>query len=354
MASPLKIGFIGSGMISGIHCDAIAGGSAAEVVALSDSNPDALTKLADKAGVSADRCYADYRDMLATDLDAVMVCVPNFLHAEATLAALAAGKHVLCEKPMATNAADARDMADAAKAASKILQIAMVQRFDQQAQVAKQMSDAGDLGEIYHVRSVMFRRRGIPGLGRWFTTKAKSGGGCLADVGVHWLDLSLHLGGLWNPTAVSAKTYAKFGVRMENYVYDGMWAGPPDFEGVCDVEDYATGMVRFGDSATLTFEIAWAANGPDTSFVEVLGTGGGLRVLDDKPLTVLTEQNGRVVDVTVDTKNVAGGFGTQIENFAAACRGSAAPATTAEQGATLCGIIEGIYASSDTNREVVL
>ena len=352
--APLKIGFIGSGMISGIHCDAIAGGSAAEVVAFSDTNPEAMAKLAEKTGVPADRCYVDYRDMLATDLDAVMVCVPNFLHAEATLSALAAGKHVLCEKPMATNASDARAMAAAAKAASKVLQIAMVQRFDQQAQVAKQMIDAGDLGEIYHVRSVMFRRRGIPGLGRWFTTKAKSGGGCLADVGVHWMDLSLHLGGLWNPTAVSAKTYAKFGVRMANYVYDGMWAGPPDFEGVCDVEDYATGMVRFGEDATLTFEIAWAANGPDTSFVEVLGTGGGLRVLDDKPLTILTEKEGKVADVAVDTGDIAGGFGVQIANFAAACRGEAAPATTADQGATLCSIIEGIYASSDANCEVTL
>ena len=354
MGSPLKIGFIGSGMISGIHCDAIAAGDAAEVVALSDSNPDALTKLAGKAGVSADRCYTDYRDMLATDLDAVMVFVPNFLHAEATLAALAAGKHVLCEKPMATNAADAREMGAAAKAAGKVLQVGMVQRFDRGAQVAKQMIDAGDLGEIYHVRSVMIRRRGIPGLGRWFTTKAESGGGCLADVGVHWLDLSLHLGGLWEPTYVSAKTYAKFGVRMEDYVYGSMWAGPPEFGGVCDVEDYATGMVRFGESATLSFEIAWAANAPAASFVEVLGTGGGLRALDDNPLTVLTEQNGRVVDVTVETGNVTGGFPAQIESFAAACRGEAGPVATADQGATLCGIIEAIYASSDTNREVAL
>ena len=111
----------------------------------------------------------------------------------------------------------------------------------------------------------------LPGLGGWFTTMAESGGGPMIDLGVHWFDISMWLSGLWNPTAVSAKTYAKFGPRMKDYKYVDMWAGPPKFDGVCDVEDYSTGMIRFGNDATLGFDISWAGNAEDRMYVEILG-----------------------------------------------------------------------------------
>ena len=355
MSQPLRVGIVGAGVIGMFHVDAVkAAPGQLELVAFCDSSDSALAEAGRKVGLDADHLHTDYHALIADDVDAVFVCVPNFLHKDVTIAALEAGKHVLCEKPMATSAADAAAMQAAADQARKLLQIGMVQRFDAGAQVAKGLIDAGELGEIYHVRAIQIRRRGVPGLGGWFTTKALSGGGGLIDVGVHWLDLSMHLGDLWDPTAVSAQTYAKFGVRMGGYVYSSMWAGPPKLDGVCDVDDYATGLVRFGDRATLNFEIAWAANAQDASVVEVLGTEGGLRCLDGEPLTLLTEHNGRLADIKLDTANVKGGFGVQAANFAAACRGEADPKTPADHGVTLCKLMEGIYASSEGNREVAV
>ena len=93
-------------------------------------------------------------------------------------------------------------------------------------EVIKDAVDSGMLGNIYQIRVQLTRRRGIPGMGGWFTTKAESGGGGLIDIGVHFFDLAMWLSGYWNPTAVSAKTYAKFGSPMEDYNYVSMWAGP--------------------------------------------------------------------------------------------------------------------------------
>ena len=355
MGQPLRVGIVGAGVIGGFHADAIKSiPDQLDLVAFCDASDSALAEAGAEHGIGADHLHADCGALIADDVDAVFVCVPNFLHKDVVVAAAEAGKHVLCEKPMATSAADAAAMQAAADKAGKVLQIGMTQRFDEGAQVARAMIEAGELGEIYHVRAVHIRRRGVPGLGGWFTTKAKSGGGGLIDVGVHWLDLSMHLGDLWDPTAVSAQTYAKFGVRMGGYVYSSMWAGPPNLDGVCDVDDYASGLVRFARGATLSFEIAWAANAPDSSVVEVLGTAGGLRCLDGEGLTLLTERNGRLADIKLDTANVQGGFGVQAANFAAACRGEADPKTPADHGVTLCKLMEGIYASSEAGREVAV
>src|SRR5690606_4733387 len=132
--------------------------------------------------------------------------------------------------------------------------------------------------------------------GGWFTTKAMSGGGGLIDIAVHFLDLAMWSSGLWNPTKVSAKTYSKFGSPMEDYHYVSMWAGPPKLDGTFDVDDYATGLVRFGDKATLVFEVAWACNAKDEAYIELLGDKGGVKVgMGDT--TILTEVDKRIADV---------------------------------------------------------
>jgi predicted dehydrogenase len=202
------------------------------------------------------------------------------------------------------------------------------------------------------MRSVLVRRRGVPGLGGWFTTKAEAGGGALIDIGVHWFDLPMYLSGLWNPTAVSAKTYAEFGPRMRDYTYVDMWAGPPNFDGVFDVEDYATGFVRFGRQATLSFEIAWAVNSEDASFVEILGDKAGVRAFDDKPLKILTEHKGKLSDIEPKFDAKVNNFESQARSFVGACRGEHEPLATAQQGLTAMKLIDGIYASSEAGAEV--
>ncbi len=350
MAEKLTLGIIGMGGIGTIHAEAHQAAGRTEIAAVCDVDEKKLTQAAEKFGVT--RRFDDYRELLKTDVEAVAVCVGNALHKEMALAAIEAGKHVFLEKPMALNAAEAAEIAAAAQKADTILQIGMAWRFKPAAQVIRQWVVDGQFGEIYHMRAVLVRRRGVPGLGRWFTTKAEAGGGALIDIGVHWFDLPMYLSGLWKVTSVSAKTYAEFGPRMRDYTYVGMWAGPPNFDGVFDVEDYATGLVRFGRQATLSFEIAWAANSEDASFVEILGDKAGVRAFDGKPLRLVTEHGGRLSDIEPKFETKVNNYESQAGSFVGACRGEHEPLATARQGLTVMKLIDAVYASSEAGAEV--
>lgn len=352
MSGTMKIGIVGMGTIGNVHANAFQATGLTKIAAICDIDKHKLSDHGGKLGVEGR--FTDYRDLLKTDVQAVVVAVGNKLHREVAIAALKAGKHVLLEKPMAMNAVEAEEMAAAAGETGNILQIGMVQRQTPAAGIVREYVARGDFGEIYHMRAVLIRQRGIPGLGGWFTTRSESGGGPIIDIGVHWFDLALWLSGCWNPTAVSAKTYAMFGPKMGEYHYVGMWAGPPKLDGVFDVEDYATGMVRFGKQATMTFEISWAANAWEDTHVDIMGDKGGARILDGKPLQILTEQHGRLVNVAPQFDAKVNAFESQARAFVSACRGEAPPAATAQEGVTVMRILDAIYASSESNREVAI
>ena len=252
MSENLKIGIIGCGSIGSTHANAYAGVKGAELVAMCDILPDVLEKKAKAHNVKI--TYTDYHELLANpDIDAVSICVPNDMHAPIAIDAFKAGKHVMLEKPMTLNSQLGKDILAARDASGKILQMGMVWRQTPEAIVVKEEIEAGRLGEIYQIRVKLIRSRGIPGLGGWFTTKARSGGGGLIDIAVHFLDLVMWLTGYWNPTAVSAKVYSKFGSPIKDYHYISMWAGPPKLDGVFDVDDYAAGFIRFGKKSYFEF-----------------------------------------------------------------------------------------------------
>jgi predicted dehydrogenase len=200
-------------------------------------------------------------------LDIVSVATPNHTHKPLTLAALEAGCHVLCEKPMALNTAEAREMVDAARAAGKRLMISFNYRFSTPSFAAKQEIEAGTLGDIYYGRTVWLRRSGIPRFGGWFGQKAFSGGGPLIDLGVHRLDLALWLMGHPRPVWVMGSTYNLLGsalAREQNVEFD--------------VEDMAVALIRFENGASLELEASWAANIREKEWMEtrLLGSKGGL------------------------------------------------------------------------------
>jgi predicted dehydrogenase len=348
----LKVGIIGSGAIGTVHANAYIATGECKITCISDINPKALETLGEKINVS--ERFENYKELLKTDVDAVSVCVGNAMHKQVAIDALKAGKHILLEKPMAMNSVEARKIAAAAAESKGLCQMGMTRRQHPAAQLLREYITNGDLGAIHHMRCVMVRRRGIPGLGRWFTTIAESGGGPMIDLGVHWFDMAMWLSDQWKPTAVSAKTYAKFGKDMKNYKYVWMWAGPPNYKGVCDVEDYATGFVRFGEKATMSFEIAWAANAKDESYVEIQGDKGGARLFEEQGLKIYTENNGRVADIVPHFDGNDKAFDVQAKKFLAACRGEIKPVATAEQGVAVMKLIDAIYASSKQNKEVVL
>ena len=191
-------------------------GEFAEIVAVADALEDRARLIADSEGVP--NAYGDWRRMLdEQQLDVVVVCTPNSYHKEQSIAALAAGANVLCEKPAATCHDDAMAMFDAADAAGKLLFIGQSARFMHRTRAAKEIVDAGRLGEIYFAETVGMRRRGVPKWGQ-FHMKEHSAGGTLLDTGVHAIDLLYWLMGNPKVVAVSSATYTKIGNRDEGIV----------------------------------------------------------------------------------------------------------------------------------------
>ena len=132
------------------------------------------------------------------------------------------------------------EIIEAAEGAGRLLQMGFVCRYAPAARAARTLVAEGKFGSIYHVNAALYRRRGIPGLGRWFTTRARSGGGVLMDLGVHLLDLALFLTGFPQATRASAVRTSLFGSPPRQYHYEEMRSGPPDLEGAFDVEVVAS------------------------------------------------------------------------------------------------------------------
>ena len=260
-----------------------------EVVAVCDLDENRCKEVAEEYSVP--QTFTDHRQMLARDdIDAVSVCLPNFLHAPFSIDVLNAGKHVLCEKPPATSAQEAQAMAEAAERHNRVLMYALVQRFGGGARALKQMIDAGELGEVYLGKAGYVRRRGIP-VGRegWFVDKSRSGGGALIDIGVHALDCVWWLLGSPQPVAIMGAAYSKFGHQV-----------PEDVK--YDVDDAAFAQIRFDNGATIVLEATWALNLPGGGYVKVAGTKAGAQL---NPLTIYTEENGEEVDKTPDVPSIS-------------------------------------------------
>jgi len=348
----MKVGVIGLGAIGPVHADAYSVSPDVEIAAICDISEARLAEIGQKYNVK--QRFKNYHDLLKSDVEAVSICVGNALHCETAVAALKAGKHILLEKPMAMNAAQATEIIQAGEKAKKIIQVGMVWRQSEQAKIVRDYISKGLFGDIYHLRAVMIRRRGIPGMGGWFTTKAASGGGPLIDVGVHWFDAAMHVSGLWKPTSVSAETHAAFLRDMRSYRYVNMWAGPPKYDGVADVEDYAVGLVRFGKKASMSFEIAWAANSDEAMYIDFLGTKGGARIFSGKTVAIYTENNDRPVDISPMFNDNANRFHRQARAFIDACNGKCKPAATAEEGLAVMKLIDAVYASGEKGCEIAI
>lgn len=345
----IKVGIIGCGIIAKHHLEAYQKSGRAKVVALADVVPEQVETLAKEYGIN--KTYTDYRSMLKDDsFEAVSVCIPNFLHCDATVRALGSGKHVLCEKPMALNLRQAQKMDKVAKEANKVLMIAMCRRFQAESQVLKRIINSGKLGKIYHSHVSLLHRRGIPGLGGWFTTKSKSGGGPLIDIGVHALDLTIWLMGNPEPVAVSAATYTKFGNRKD-YAYVNMW-GKPVPGGVFDVEDYATALIRFKDDSTLTLECSWAANILEETFYSlILGDKAGAKIEIGKGVKISGQSDGCINDTILHyaTRDI---YLDEVVHFLDCIHTGKQPIPSAEDGLRIQKIIDAIYRSSSLKREV--
>ncbi len=344
MAKKLRLAVIGLGMGAG-HVRGYQEDGRAEVVALCDLDRKRLERVGKERGVS--QLFSDADGMFrSVGLDAVSVAVPNKFHAPLTIAALRRGLHVLCEKPMAMNASQAHRMIDAARQARRNLMINFSYRFSDMSAALKQQVDAGVVGDIYFGRTVWHRRRGIPGLGGWFTNKDLAGGGPLIDLGVHRLDLALWLMGYPEPVSVSGSTHnviAKEVARRQHKSFT--------------VEDLACGIVKFANGAVLIVEASWAANinEPEQMVTTLCGTRGGLVQRNvggwyDFTAEIYTEEGGNLFTKKLD-QSLAPSPSSYSE-FISSIVEKRQPSASGEHGLKVMRILDGIYKSAATGREV--
>lgn len=355
----VKLGLIGAGGIANFHAE-IATKVGLKIVAVCDIDEKRAEKLAAIYPGAVTTTSVD--EILANpSVDAVAITTPNVLHKPLAIAALCAGKDVLLEKPMAINTAEADELVEAAKNSKQILQIGFVCRNAPASIAAKKYIDSGTLGNIYHIKASLYRRRGIPGLGRWFTTKTQSGGGVLMDLGVHLLDLALHITAHPKPLRVCASCTSNFGSPITEYCYNEMWSGPPNPKGVFDVEDAVTALIRFEGGMTLELNTTWAAEIPDGIFQD------GLLLLGDKAgcffnpwkneLTLAHQLQGNLVETkqqfpSEDAWEVS--WKKQYEVFQDNIINRKAPTACAEDGRAVGLLLDALYKSSEQGCEIAV
>ena len=339
MAQPLSLGIIGAG-IGRQHARGAHQLPGVTIGAICDLDIARARALAAELEI-APLIVSDWRALLDCGLDAASVCVPNFQHASIAIACLEAGLHVLCEKPLATNAADAQQIADAASRSGKICMVGQVLRFRDDVRALKKR--AGEIGQPYYARALARRASGIPKWGSWFTQKELSGGGPLIDTGVHIIDLAWWLAGSPRPLSASATTYDALGTRKIGL---GM-GGIGNAEGIFDVEDLAAGMIRFEGDFSIHFEASWALYAAgDARLCHVHGAEGAL-LWNDEP---------RIIGSDGTIESLPGEAGdpwrAEMKHFVDAIRAGETASPDAQAGVVMMKILDALYQSAREGREV--
>ena len=355
----LRVAIVGVGSIAEAHIGAYRKNPLVELYAFCDINEKRLQEKGEKYQVS--RLYTDEKEMLTAlpEIDAVSICTWNNAHAPCTIMALEAGKHVLCEKPMAITAQEAGQMEDAAKKSGVFLMIGFVRRFGNDAKIIGDFINKGDLGELYYAKATYLRRAGCPG--GWFGDKSRSGGGPLIDLGVHVIDLVRYLAGNPKPVSVYGATFSQLGPRFEVKGNQAYRSADKTDDDICDVEDMATALIRFDNGLVLSVEASFSLHiKQDEGCIELFGTKAGAKL--NPQLEIFSENNGYMTNVSF-TANTAldfdGLFEGEIDHFVAcaadACAGRPVSCIApAEDGVVLMRILDGIYESAKTGHEVVL
>ena len=357
MAEKLRVGIIGCGGIgTGKHMPNLDKIDEVEMVAFCDIVEERAVKAESRFGAKGAKVYTDYKELLADkSIDVVHVCTPNRSHAFITVDALEAGKHVMCEKPMAKTYAEAKLMLEASRRTGKKLTIGYQQRWRGDSQYLKELVDAGELGEIYYARAIALRRRAVPTWGV-FLNEFEQGGGPLIDIGTHALDLTLWTMNNYKPKMVLGTTYKKLGGQTRTANAWGDW-DPKEFT----VEDAAFGFIVMENGATISLESSWAINIADTREAVCLlaGTKAGADMLTGD-LQINAVRHGRQVIETPSFK--AGGVAffdgdqkgdpaeLEARAWVQSILNDTDPPTRADQAVVVTQILEGIYTSAATGK----
>lgn len=364
----LKIGIVGCGGIANQkHLPSLSKlPELCELTAFCDLIEERAIKAAKEYGIPGAKVYTDYKEMFKDEsIDVIHVLTPNVAHCPITVAAFEAGKHVLCEKPMAHCTADAKKMISAWKKSGKQFTIGYQNRQRPEIQMLHKACQKGELGEIYYAKAHAIRRRGVPTWGV-FPNKALQGGGPLIDIGTHALDITLWMMDNYKPVSVTGSVFYKLGnleQATEGNVF-GPW-DPKTFE----VEDSAFGMIKMENGACIQLEAAWAINETDAreASTTVCGTLAGAEVYSgmsykQDSLVINRGHNGMLTEETITPGGrvayFEGGIGdpgyAEAKQWLNAIINETEPLVKPEQAYVVTQVLEAIYQSAQTGKEIKL
>ncbi len=351
MAEKIKIGIVGVGQIGKHHLDRYRK-LPVELVAAADIDESEAKRVADEHGIP--NVFTDFRKLLAMEeIDAVDVCLHNNLHAPVTIAALEAGKHVYCEKPIAGSYADGKAMVEAAERTGQMLSIQLATVFSTETKAAKRLIDGGHLGDLYFAKSIGYRRRGRPYVDGYgtssFVQKSIAAGGAMFDMGVYHIAQVLYL--LGNPAIETVTGAAHQAIPM----YEDRQK-----KGKYSVEELGLGFIRLAGGVTFSVEESWALHIDQAApGSKIFGSLGGVQL---HPFAYYTTIADMEMNGTFDLQDADVRWHRCIENtdaydgpqqhWVAALQGRVPLIDTAGLALATMKISEGIYLSSELGREV--
>lgn len=351
MNTKIKIGVVGTGSISEMHLSSYHHNPDAVLHAVCDLNAERAQAKADKYNIP--NVYTDYRELLNnSEIDAISICTWNNSHAEISIAALKAGKHVLVEKPLCTTVDEALAVQQAVLDSGKTLQVGFVRRYASNTRIVKSFMDSGDIGPIYYAKASCIRRLGNPG--GWFSDIERSGGGPLIDVGVHVIDLCWYLMGRPKVKSISGNTYSKLGNRSN--VQNLKYYKAADYNAEHNtVEDMANALIRFENGASLLVDVSFTLHAKEDELtVKLYGEKGGVEL--EPQLTFVTEKHNTILNSTPQINNLSfdfvAGFQDEINYFIDVCQGNKTTISPVEDGVEMMKILCGVYESGRLGKEI--
>lgn len=342
MADQIRVGIIGAGWPGKAHAKGYDSAGGFKLVAVADLIPTRRKGMMDEFKIAKE--FADGMELIAEPtIEAVSICAPSHLHAPMAVAALRAGKHVVCEKPPGISVKEARQIEAAATKNNKTVIYGLQRRFGANEQASRQAIEKGYIGNPYHARATWTRTRGIPLGTGWYTDKAKSGGGALADLGLVMLDLAWYLMGQPTPISTFGVTHKRFGELM-----------PKDV--VADVEDAAFALIRFEGGQSLELASSWALNQPPSqngASCRISGDGGAVDVYTGSGAVIYRgfNEKGEAKAASLKLPKTIG-HAALMRHFRECIAGAEQPQIGAKEGVTLMQMIEAIYESAEAGKSV--
>lgn len=353
----IKIAVVGTGSIcEGAHMPAYMKRDDVEVIACADIDFPKAKAFAEKFNIPA--AYASVEELLANcKPDYVDVCTWPAAHAPVAIAAANAGCHVMCEKPICHNLDDAIALKNAIEKNGVQFMLAVPLRYQKTAVHVRKLVDEGVLGDVYYGKTAYVRKRGIPG--GWFSCKKYAGGGPIIDIGVHRIDLAWYMMGCPKPVSIMASAIYKIGdyrdgveSTSDNQTVsaNNEWSGAqvPDYK--FDVEDSASGVIRFENGAQLIFETAWSFNGPSNYSTQIAGDKAGI-TLD--PFMIYKADGKNLIKEEIEGDFSGNFFELEIDHFIDCIRNNKTPSSNIDQAVQLQMMLMGVYESTTTGHEVV-